>query len=676
MNNENFYVETFDASGINEHNSIAAHVPGDNNANNCVAGRFQNPMRHGTTADAIQNFEGRLNARPGPLNISGHGTVGYLETGSGQFGWDSRKSISLWNTGIWVPLLERLKGKSFPILSIVSCSTGAEEDGASLLWEMSKALGVPVRARTGLTSCNGGITYQAGSTWQTATPSAKPSPIPEPPHPLMEIMKKKIFFTNNNIVATESSEKIQGCKMMIASGAAEELSPKDAQQLAEIIFNNSVQEFSGQLLALVTQRLEFEMDDNGTPRIIEVDIYNDQVAVVKDSSTLYFLPPGFKMHFPRFVYNSMSVSGFVRHPLRVCKHNLASITTAEADSIIHDMSGIGAQCNISFFRQGNIVPFGSPSNGIVNSQNDFQTICSGGGILKGIVRSVYVVVKINWCGVLTPGIIGCANTPGVCMVVVRYNSSMEGQLWAHEFGHSKGLPHRDDAGAVMHSIINYGGGDFNAAECQRMRSLGLIGKLKNDGTATPNEISMNLETYINSTFIHGLPILDVIELNSRLSPEDLDSLVAVFNTTSNPLQALNIATLWSVGNHEKYFDLIKSKIDSPTDFDESYPTNCLQCDLLMSLGYLANSSEKVLNYLIETAENNSLDKATGDNSNLLLAGSINGLALSGNPAAISHLRNIQDNLSKYTTDRSMVYEAVNIAEQIRQDGIESYYRNH
>lgn len=676
MNNLNFYIETSESSGIGEHNSIAVHVPGDNNANNCLASRFYQPMRHGTTVEAVNNFENRLNGKAGHLNISGHGAPGLFETGSGQSGWDENKQISLWNSDIWMPVFSRLKGKQFPILTIFSCSTGANDAGANLLWEMAKTLGVPVRARTGLTSCNGGITFQSGSTWQTATPSVRPVPITETPHPIVQLMNKKLFFNNNEIISTDDSNKIRTCKVFIANGISEELSVKDAQRVAQIIFNESVQAFSGELLAFITQRFEFEFDENDEHRIIEVDVYNDSIAVVKATSSMYFLPPNFKLHFSQLIYSSMSISGLIKHPLRICKHTQANITPIEADNIIQNMSRIGSQCNFSFFRQGNVLTFNSPANGIVNSQTDFQTICSGAASAKGITRSVYVVAKINWCGTLKPGIIGCANTPGICMVVVRYTSSLEAQLWTHEFGHSKGLSHRDNAGAVMHSVINYGGENFNSNECQSMRQLGIVRKLKKDESTMQNDIPMNLKKYVNSIFIHGIPILEVIELSKTLSSDELDSLIPIFRDSNSSLQVLNIATLWCISEQEKYFDIIKSKIVDPTQYDDAYPISCLQCDLLMSLGYLANTSEDTLNFLIETSENNSRLKTSNENSHLLLVGSINGLALSGNSRAIEYLKNVQNNISNYIRgDHQFIYEAMSIAALIKESGLDSYYKN-
>lgn len=671
-----FFVENLpDTAGIGEHTTVAAHVPGDNNANNCMAARFKNAMRHGNTAEAVTNLENRLNAKAGPLNISGHGMPGMIETGSGQSGWDLTKQISGWNTYLWEPLLARLKGRQFPVFSIYSCSTGADDAGADLLWEMSKILGTPVRARTGLTSCNGGITFQAGSTWQTATPTVRPAPIPETPHPFAIMMTKDLYLKRENLLFTTRSTSVSLCKAYLSSGFSEELEGEDAQLLAQVIFNQTMQDFSGKLLAILTHRFEFEMEEDGEQKIVEVDIYNDHVAVVNQFSALYFLPPNFRQYFSQMVYSVSSVSGLVKHPLRICKHILANITQQEADSILQSMTRIGSQCNFSFFRQGNLASFGNPANGIVNSQADFQAICSGGSAaVRGIQRSVYVVVKINWCGSLKPGIIGCANTPGICMVVVRYSASKEGQLWIHEFGHSKGLPHRDTSGAVMHSIINYGGEDFNSGECQSMRQLG-VHKRSITNNPTPNENNaMNLKQYIFSTFIHGIPVDEVMRLGENTSLTELETLLPVFREAQS-LQAVNIAALWCLTGQETFFEAIRSKIESgATNDNNGYPDDCLRCDLLMSLGYMAASSEMALNYLIESAEKVKAGASKNSISqSLTFSGSINGLALSGRQEAIAYLKTIEKEITLYPRElHATVYEASVVAEQINEEGLLEY----
>jgi hypothetical protein len=180
----------------------------DTGANNCLAGKLDKAQRHGTTEKAVENVIGRLISpssadekaileQKGLVIIAGHGYAGAFETGSGQNGdYDDKWDVNTWNQYAWEDDFMKMKGKQFKILRILSCDTGAEQDGADLLYEMAKIVGKPVAARTGLTSCgSNGITFQDGTTWQVATPEKKPDPIQSPKIAIMnESAKWKIYL--------------------------------------------------------------------------------------------------------------------------------------------------------------------------------------------------------------------------------------------------------------------------------------------------------------------------------------------------------------------------------------------------------------------------------------------------------------------------------------------------
>lgn len=76
-----------------------------------------------------------------------------------------------------------------------------------------------------------------------------------------------------------------------------------------------------------------------------------------------------------------------------------------------------------------------------------------------------VVNAINWCGGLAPNIIGCAPIGGDSLVVVRFTANQEGILWDHEFGHNKGLQHRNVANVLMNETIGATNRRVTEAEC-------------------------------------------------------------------------------------------------------------------------------------------------------------------------------------------------------------------
>ena len=140
----------------------------------------------------------------------------------------------------------------------------------------------------------------------------------------------------------------------------------------------------------------------------------------------------------------------------------ADIIAADMTLILQVSDGAGdEQCRVRFERDGNVGVF-TTGTGIINDSNAFSTVIN----LPGMVK---VVNQINWCGALAPNIIGCAPIPGNSFAVVRWTPIQEGVLWTHEFGHNRGLNHRNDPTAVMNPIILTGARRVNVAECTAYR---------------------------------------------------------------------------------------------------------------------------------------------------------------------------------------------------------------
>ena len=157
--------------------------------------------------------------------------------------------------------------------------------------------------------------------------------------------------------------------------------------------------------------------------------------------------------------------------LQVSRYTTSALTDANANSILTDSSvilntndGIGdIACSISFSLSGNVTTF-TTGTGVIENGTDFNTVI-------GLPGHVKVVNHIKWCGGFAPPghmFGGCASPPGNSFVVVR--ATYEGTIWAHEYGHIKGLPHRDgDINAVMYSQ-NVGGRRINSSECTAYRN--------------------------------------------------------------------------------------------------------------------------------------------------------------------------------------------------------------
>ena len=153
------------------------------------------------------------------------------------------------------------------------------------------------------------------------------------------------------------------------------------------------------------------------------------------------------------------------HNLVVLRHLTANIDDTRVDTIFGEMGdilqtndGLGdIACDVGFTRNGTTGTF-AVGNGIINSLADFNAV-------NNLPGNVKVVRQINWCGNLQPNVIGCAPIPGTSMVVVRFNAAQESVLWAHEFGHNRGLNHRNVPDVVMNPVIGLSHLRIDPTEC-------------------------------------------------------------------------------------------------------------------------------------------------------------------------------------------------------------------
>lgn len=287
----------------------------DNGANNCIAAAFPEPGRHSSTNQALSNlvsglgfvaesYEDNTLGLREPF-ICGHGNEGAFETGSGQGNGDTNTQLVLtWNQSRWQPEFQRLRDRGFAILSIISCHTGAGEDGADLLHAIAQIIGRPVRGRTGFTYCGGAnITFEANSTWQTATPETRPVPIPAPtPH--FGILQESVgmLIRNENGYKEISPQSIQG----VVVSRAPEYSPNQARQMS--LDSNSGADLlrlvdfdhpfnpGGFPTAFITGAFSLAYIDSEAGEVTkDFIIYNNRLIQDKDFlDVCYYVAPSFK----------------------------------------------------------------------------------------------------------------------------------------------------------------------------------------------------------------------------------------------------------------------------------------------------------------------------------------------------------------------------------------------
>ena len=152
----------------------------------------------------------------------------------------------------------------------------------------------------------------------------------------------------------------------------------------------------------------------------------------------------------------------------------------KSSKLLKDVDGTGdCTCPVELQLES-FGPFESV-DGIVNSRADFNALFddtfanpSDGMVadpdLTPRVRQVRVVTAIYWCGGIGASVAGCADQPGLRIAVTRPSALVEGELWAHETGHTRGLPHRNNIWtAVMHETLLPDHKDLTVAECKTYR---------------------------------------------------------------------------------------------------------------------------------------------------------------------------------------------------------------
>jgi hypothetical protein len=148
------------------------------------------------------------------------------------------------------------------------------------------------------------------------------------------------------------------------------------------------------------------------------------------------------------------------YALKVSVHRDAQqLSDAQVDDILSSASKLlqsnGNECsNVSFTRNGHVQTF-SNGSGIVDSPTARDEVFQVDGDIKVVKDITYCNPALN-----TDTFKGCTYPYGTSMAPPGKSSSIVGQrwvttalqhvVWAHEFGHRTGLPHRgDDLDALM-----------------------------------------------------------------------------------------------------------------------------------------------------------------------------------------------------------------------------------
>ncbi len=380
----------------------------------------------------------------------------------------------------------------------------------------------------------------------------------------------------------------------------------------------------------------------------------------------------------------------VLYNLQIDRHGNADMNNNRSDAILSSMQSIittndgsgDVACNVNFSRNGEVGVF-NVGTGIINSQADFLAV-------NGLPGEIKVVNQINWCGGIAPNIIGCAPVPGVSLVVVRFDESQEGILWLHEYGHNKGLGHRNAPDAVMNGVIGPTHKKINQNECSAYQN-----------TTAPSLASfefprfdalkdtMAIDDFVKQRFIRGVPYEDA----SKYGPKHVPGLLLMLSDSSNIAYWPNIVVTLGIIGDERAVTPIINLIKQDQTGILSRDLYSTKTSAIMALGYLVNKTgnQEALNFLKECLKPNAWDEtqpnwhspyqeAKSERNIQLSSMAILGLTLSGHPEAIEALKSLkapkdsEDEKVFQSQVSNMLDQAIGDCEEISKNGLQEYYR--
>jgi hypothetical protein len=172
------------------------------------------------------------------------------------------------------------------------------------------------------------------------------------------------------------------------------------------------------------------------------------------------------------------------YSLTVGRHDAVSLSTDQVDKILAEASLVLKKCNVALERKGSVGTFSSPNaEGNITNPTERDAVHRENFDIK-------VVQLVRFCRVDQPGQVGCAWDPpprpakqipqhrsvivGVLAdtellgpVSVLTDTKLTGMVWAHEFGHRTGLPHRSAKNALMACKVERA--QINQEECDCFR---------------------------------------------------------------------------------------------------------------------------------------------------------------------------------------------------------------
>lgn len=388
------------------------------------------------------------------------------------------------------------------------------------------------------------------------------------------------------------------------------------------------------------------------------------------------------------------VSGCVTD-ISVSRHPSVSLSNTQAQQILAEFTSvisvsdspsdiacatdaIGQLLPAIYLLDGTVSSYSGP--GVINSEADYTAVLTEPGYVK-------VVSAINWCGDFGPNIAGCAPIPGSSFAVVRLSGTLEGILWAHEFGHTVGLEHRNENRAVMRSSIASNARGINLAECERFvekfnpayYAQGAASAARTADVNPPPAVDgfsastvpegTSLMELVRAVYPHGTPMKALAEFDTT---GDLPALRAMLlDDTESLFWGNAVVALGMLGDASDVPRLVQFAAAQAALPDEAGLMNASAA--LMALGYLANRTgdATALAYLANQMDPESWTQTQPMRQQLAITAHI-GMAFAGQMAPATSARAAR---SHSVLPPALASELGQVSAEMASRGVRDYYKS-
>ena len=379
------------------------------------------------------------------------------------------------------------------------------------------------------------------------------------------------------------------------------------------------------------------------------------------------------------------------------------LTDAAADTALSTASAIvqgntlpsGSKCNLFLERSGHIQ---QSINGITNVDSvvSAQKLCTEP---NGASAYLHEVPVISYCGGIQV-VQGCSEIGLPCMIVSGYdvpNQTVEGILWAHEFGHTKGLTHRGDTNALMNPVAAAGHLSVNVQECASLVSAPMLQTAPKILRFQAQSGNISLRDFVHESTSSGE--FDILTAK-KYGSQSVSQLISLLNSPAEKPYATTIVKLLGILGDDKTVGSLVTYVHkgsgeiTPSDYRSKIAA-------ILSIGYIANAhyvhnpidedGGPALIFLSKLASTNAADSLLGtwhlkgqelkNRDSDAIRTAVLGLGVSGSPQAAKVL----DALTERTESFGLAPQGVEIRDvldiakkdnlMVNEQGLEKYYRS-